>query len=185
MIDRVAADQWHALDDLVVGRGQTMRKPDGRDFISIDAWRAEDAETTPNRRRVGSTGERRERQYLVKLANLPRAAETPAGVRITGGGDEFRATADGAEIGVIRLSSSMRDDGTPRPARILFVEVRADQRRRGIGRALLLHALGDVHTRGFGLASTEVDETDTAAILLLEGVGARRASNSLELKWQK
>src|SRR4051812_3085679 len=36
---RVAPSQWHALeDDLVVGRGEASRRPDGRIFVSIDAW---------------------------------------------------------------------------------------------------------------------------------------------------
>ncbi|MGC1211247.1 MAG: GNAT family N-acetyltransferase [Micromonospora sp.] len=39
LISRVAPRQWHALeDDLVVGRGEVSRRPDGRMFVSIDAW---------------------------------------------------------------------------------------------------------------------------------------------------
>ncbi|MFF6995419.1 GNAT family N-acetyltransferase [Streptomyces sp. NPDC008313] len=39
LITRVADGQWHALDDdLVVGRGHAVRRPDGRLFVSIDAW---------------------------------------------------------------------------------------------------------------------------------------------------
>jgi ribosomal protein S18 acetylase RimI-like enzyme len=39
LISRVAPGQWHALaDDLVVGRGEASRRPDGRTFVSIDAW---------------------------------------------------------------------------------------------------------------------------------------------------
>jgi ribosomal protein S18 acetylase RimI-like enzyme len=39
LITRVAPGQWHALeDDLVVGRGEASRRPDGRMFVSIDAW---------------------------------------------------------------------------------------------------------------------------------------------------
>ena len=39
LIARVAAGVWHALeDDLVVGRGHAVRRPDGRRFVSIDAW---------------------------------------------------------------------------------------------------------------------------------------------------
>ncbi|WP_405639826.1 GNAT family N-acetyltransferase [Streptomyces sp. NBC_00019] len=39
MITRVADRQWHALDDdLVVGRGYAVHRPDGRLFVSIDAW---------------------------------------------------------------------------------------------------------------------------------------------------
>jgi ribosomal protein S18 acetylase RimI-like enzyme len=39
LISRVTSGQWHALeDDLVVGRGEASRRPDGRMFVSIDAW---------------------------------------------------------------------------------------------------------------------------------------------------
>jgi ribosomal protein S18 acetylase RimI-like enzyme len=39
VITRVAGRHWHALDDdLVVGRGDASRRPDGRLFLSIDAW---------------------------------------------------------------------------------------------------------------------------------------------------
>jgi len=39
VITRVADRQWHALDDdLVVGRGYAEHRPDGRLFVSIDAW---------------------------------------------------------------------------------------------------------------------------------------------------
>jgi ribosomal protein S18 acetylase RimI-like enzyme len=209
VITRVSADQWHALeDDLVVGRGNISRRPDGRAFISIDAWHdavfdrlaaamlaelpvplytmvdADDPNTISNWRRAGFAVQRRERQYLLVPLEAQTTARPPAGVTITGGEGVFRAEVEGAEVGVIRVLPLMREDGTPRIARIVSIEVRADQRRRGIGRALLVHALGALHARGFGIASTDVDETDTAAILLLEGVGARRASSSLELMWQ-
>lgn len=39
VITRVADRHWHALDDdLVVGRGYAEHRPDGRLFVSIDAW---------------------------------------------------------------------------------------------------------------------------------------------------
>lgn len=39
VITRVAETHWHALeDDRVVGRGEASRRPDGRLFLSIDAW---------------------------------------------------------------------------------------------------------------------------------------------------
>ena len=208
VITRVSDDQWHALeDDLVIGRGDTMRRSDGRPFISIDAWHdavfdrlaavmlaeltaplytvvdADDSETTSGWRRAGFADHRRERQYVLVPGEAQTTAALPAGVSFTGGEDVFRAEAEGAEVGVIRVLPSMRGNGTPRVARLVSIEVSADQRRRGIGRALLVHALGDLHARGFGIASTDVDESDTAAILLLEGVGARRASSSLELMW--
>jgi ribosomal protein S18 acetylase RimI-like enzyme len=39
VITRVADRQWHAVeDDLTVGRGDVSHRPDGRTFLSIDAW---------------------------------------------------------------------------------------------------------------------------------------------------
>jgi GNAT superfamily N-acetyltransferase len=38
-VTRIAAWRWHALDDdQVVGRGEVSQRPDGRPFLSIDAW---------------------------------------------------------------------------------------------------------------------------------------------------
>ncbi|WP_231956704.1 MULTISPECIES: GNAT family N-acetyltransferase [unclassified Actinoplanes] len=38
---RVSERHWHALvDDEVAGRGQVSRRPDGRAFVSVDAWQA-------------------------------------------------------------------------------------------------------------------------------------------------
>ncbi|MFF3491069.1 GNAT family N-acetyltransferase [Streptomyces sp. NPDC002795] len=39
VVTRVADHQWHALEnDEVVGRGHASHRPDGRRFISVDAW---------------------------------------------------------------------------------------------------------------------------------------------------
>jgi GNAT superfamily N-acetyltransferase len=90
MITRVADRQWHALDDdLVVGRGHAVHRPDGRLFVSIDAWHdaafdrlAEamltqlpaplhtvvdeaDVDLMAGWRRAGFTIRRREREYAV------------------------------------------------------------------------------------------------------------------------
>ena len=90
MITRVADGQWHALDDdVVVGRGHAEHRPDGRLFVSIDAWHnaafdllaeamvAElpaplytvvdeaDFELTAGWRRAGFTIRRREWEYVV------------------------------------------------------------------------------------------------------------------------
>jgi GNAT superfamily N-acetyltransferase len=201
VITRVAADHWHALDDdLVIGRGHTSVRPDGRRFISIDTWHdavfdrlaaamladlpaplstlvdADDPGTTANWRRAGFEIHRRDRQYLL----TPREAVPTPGVTVTGGDGEFRA--DG---GVIRVLPLMGSNGRPRIARIVSVEVRAGRRRRGIGGALLAHALGALHDAGFRIASADVGEADIAGIRLLEGAGARHLSSSLELLWQK
>ncbi|MEV7417576.1 GNAT family N-acetyltransferase [Streptomyces sp. NPDC089919] len=66
-------------------------------------------------------------------------------------------------------------------ARIGLIAVRADQRRLGIGRALLGHALGALHRAGTGSAWAEVDAANGPAAALFEGCGARRTGGYLEL----
>ncbi|MGZ0153368.1 GNAT family N-acetyltransferase [Kribbella sp. WER1] len=79
------------------------------------------------------------------------------------------AVRDGRYVGMIRLATHIR-----RP-RIGLVAVLAAERRRGIGRALLSHALRDT-----AAATAEVDETNTAALALFDDIG-RRTGRSLEL----
>ncbi|PWI20130.1 GNAT family N-acetyltransferase [Streptomyces sp. Act143] len=110
MITRVAERQWHALDDdLVVGRGLAQHRPDGRLFVTVDAWRdaafdrlAEtmvahlpaplytvvdeaDAESAAGWRRAGFAVRRREWEYVVptdpRVTGL-EAVEPPSGVTI-------------------------------------------------------------------------------------------------------
>ncbi|WP_327319818.1 GNAT family N-acetyltransferase [Streptomyces sp. NBC_01235] len=114
MITRVADRQWHALDDdLVVGRGHAAHRPDGRLFVSIDAWHdaafdrlAEamlaqlpaplytvvdeaDVELTAGWRRAGFTIRRREWEYVVptdpRVTGL-EAVLPPSGVTIVPAG---------------------------------------------------------------------------------------------------
>ncbi|WP_432030443.1 GNAT family N-acetyltransferase [Streptomyces sp. 1222.5] len=113
-VTRVADRQWHALeDDLVVGRGHAQHRPDGRLFVSIDAWNdaafdrlaeamvAElpaplhtvvdeaDVELTAGWRRAGFTIRRREWEYVVptdpRVTGL-EAVLPPAGVTIVPAG---------------------------------------------------------------------------------------------------
>ncbi|TCO45291.1 GNAT family N-acetyltransferase [Actinocrispum wychmicini] len=90
VITRVAERHWHALeDDLVVGRGETWRRPDGRVFLSVDAWHGAvfdqladailadlpkplytvvdeaDLDLTSHWQRAGFTTRRREWEYVV------------------------------------------------------------------------------------------------------------------------
>ncbi|MFF5705281.1 GNAT family N-acetyltransferase [Streptomyces sp. NPDC012794] len=85
------------------------------------------------------------------------------------------AVCDGAYVGLVRVAP------VPRRARIGLVAVRAGQRRRGVGRALLAQALGSLHRSGTGSAWAEADESNTAALALLEHLGARRTSGIVEL----
>jgi GNAT superfamily N-acetyltransferase len=78
-------------------------------------------------------------------------------------------------VGLIRLAL------IPRQPRIGLIAVRADQRRRGIARALLARVLGSLHRNGIASATAEVDESNVAAKALFEGSSARRIGTNLEL----
>ena len=123
MITRVADRQWHALDDdLVVGRGHAQHRPDGRLFVSVDAWHdaafdrlaqamlAElpaplytvvdeaDVELTAAWRRAGFTVRRREWEYVVptdpRITGL-EAVLPPPGVTIVPAGQADERPAAG------------------------------------------------------------------------------------------
>ncbi|MGW7661672.1 GNAT family N-acetyltransferase [Streptomyces sp. NPDC054756] len=245
-VTRVAYGQWHALeDDLVVGRGHLQHRPDGRLFISVDAWHdaafarlAEamtgalpaplhtvvdeaDTELTAAWRRAGFTVARREVEYAVptdpEVTGLG-AVVPPQGVTLVPAGraDEgmlrevdraVRAEVE-ATVGWRSMPAEVvpRAEGdtivdpslyavaaTPerhlglirvvrvkRP-RIGLLAVRAGERRRGVGRALLAHALGVLHRAGISEAWTEVDASNAAASALFRGAGARPVGSALEL----
>lgn len=107
VVTRVARTQWHALEaDQVVGRAETSRRPDGRLFLSADAWHSavfdqlahamltalpkplytvvdeDDHDLTAGWTRAGLTTRRREWEYLVPTnVAEPRP---PSGVTIIG-----------------------------------------------------------------------------------------------------
>jgi len=85
------------------------------------------------------------------------------------------AVRDDRYVGLVRVATMTR-----RP-RIGLVAVLAAEQRRGIARALLSHVLGGLHRSGFKAATAEIDETNTSATALFEGLGARRTGSSLEL----
>lgn len=246
MITRVADRQWHALDDdLVVGRGHAAHRPDGRLFVSIDAWHdtafdrlveamlAElptplhtvvdeaDTELTAAWQRAGFTIRRREWECVVPTdPRVTGLAEVlpPSGVTIVPAGqadegllravdrairDEVEASVGWqsmpAEVIPLPAGDTIVDPSkyavaaapdrylglirvvTVRRPRIGLLAVRAEERRRGIGRALLAHALGTLHRSGHTEAWAEVQESNQAASALFEGVGTRRVGSNLEL----
>ncbi|HEY2062408.1 MAG TPA: GNAT family N-acetyltransferase [Amycolatopsis sp.] len=115
LITRVAQRHWHALeDDRVVGRGEATHRPDGRVFVSIDAWYrpvfdqlAEamlpdlpkplytvvdeaDVDLTSQWERAGFTTRRREWEYLVPTDPAVTGLGSvlpPPGVKVLGVGE--------------------------------------------------------------------------------------------------
>ena len=104
VITQVAERQWHALDDdLVVGRGDASPRPDGRLFLSVDAWHDSvferlaavmlaalprplytvvdeaDLDLTARWRQAGLTTRRREWEYVMASGSVP--VPSPRGVR--------------------------------------------------------------------------------------------------------
>jgi GNAT superfamily N-acetyltransferase len=248
VVERLAHNQWHAVHDgLTVGRGDASRRPDGRLFVSIDAWHAPvfdhlaammvrdlpmplytvvdgtDVESASGWKRAGFTVGRLEQGYVVptdpQVTGLG-AVTVPAGVTIVPAGeadetllraldrairDEVATTGawstmpaevapypertavtdpskyaaavrDGRYLGLVRATSGSRR------ARIGMIAVLAAQQRRGIGRALLAHALGSLHRSGITSVAVDVSESNAAAVALLEGIGgAHHAGSVLEL----
>jgi ribosomal protein S18 acetylase RimI-like enzyme len=231
-ITRISERHWHALDDdQVVGRGEVWRRPDGRSFLSIDAWHGAvfdrlaaamlptlpkplytvvdeaDLDLITQWEQFGFGPRRREWELVVPAgitsASSPgvtiRPAEDeplreldrlireeidttvgwhnmPAEVFPVHDPSRYRvAVADGRYVGLVRVVP------LPRRPRIGLIAVRAGYRRRGIGRALLAEVLAAAHRAGQASASAEVNQSNTAALALFEGFGARRESSNLEL----
>ncbi|MER7845662.1 GNAT family N-acetyltransferase [Kitasatospora sp. NPDC096077] len=245
-VTRVSDTEWRAVaDGLVVGRGDASRRPDGRLFVSVDAWqetvfdrladamRADlpeplhtvadeaDTEAVSAWRRAGFTAARREWVHLVPtdpqvtglartrppqgvvilpaglaeegpLRELERVVRAeveagagwpampaqvlprPAGALVADPSKYAVARQGGRYVGLIRVSP-------PRRPRIGLLAVRAELHRRGIARALLAHALGELHRGGTATAWAEAAESNGAALALLEGIRARRTGSILEL----
>ncbi|GAA5153205.1 GNAT family N-acetyltransferase [Pseudonocardia eucalypti] len=243
VITRVAEGHWRAVaDDREIGRGEASRRPDGRIFLSIDAWHGvafdrlveamlaelprplhtmvdgTDHDSTARWERAGMAVRRREWLYQLPTTSRPEVVPPPAGVTLlpAGAADEgplreaYAAIRAEIEAGVgwaaMPVQVPAQPAGAPmdpsryavaagpdryeglvrvvarrRHARIGLVAVRADRRRRGIGRALLADVLAALHRGGIDTASADIDESNVAAMALFEGLGGRRAGSGLEL----
>ena len=243
VITRVTEGHWRAVaDDREIGRGDASRRPDGRIFVSVDAWHGAvfdrlaeamlaelprplhamvdgfDHDTTARWERAGMAVRRREWLYKMPTGSRPDAAPPPAGVTLLPVGAaeegplqeaysairaEIEATVGwaampvevparpvGAPIepsrcavaaGPDRYEGLVRVVARRRHARIGLIAVRADRRRRGIGRALVVDVLAALHRGGIDTASADIDESNVAAMALFEGVGGRRVGSGLEL----
>jgi ribosomal protein S18 acetylase RimI-like enzyme len=100
--------------------------------------------------------------------------EVPAGAPL----DPARfavAEVAGRYVGLVRVMARRRH------ARIGLVAVREALHRRGIARAMLAEVLCALHRGGVETASAEVDERNTAAIALFDGIGAQHVSGAVEM----
>jgi GNAT superfamily N-acetyltransferase len=127
-ITRIAQGQWHALeDDQVVGRAHASHRPDGRMFLSIDAWHdtvfdqlaaalltdlprplytvvdEADTDLRLNWLRAGFTTRRREWELLVPTVAGLGAGKPPAGVTIVPCGEA-------QESPLLALDRAIRDE---------------------------------------------------------------------------
>jgi GNAT superfamily N-acetyltransferase len=243
VITRVGEGLWRALaDDREVGRGEASRRPDGRTFLSVDAWHGAvfdrlaeamlaalprplhtlvdgtDDDSTARWGRVGMVVHRREWLYRLPTGPRPDAGPPPAGVVLLPLGaaevgplrEAYTAIRAGIEAtagwaampvemppeppggpvdpsryavaaGPDRYEGLVRVVARRRHARTATSPIRADRRRRGIGRALLVDVLAALHRGGIEAASADVDESNAAAVALAEGLGGRRVGSGLEL----
>jgi ribosomal protein S18 acetylase RimI-like enzyme len=107
VITRVTEGHWRAVaDDREIGRGDASRRPDGRIFLSVDAWHGAvfdrlaeamladlprplhtvvdgtDHDTTERWERAGMAVRRREWLYQVSTGSRPDAVPLPTGVTL-------------------------------------------------------------------------------------------------------
>ncbi|WP_084730003.1 GNAT family N-acetyltransferase [Streptacidiphilus neutrinimicus] len=102
---------------------------------------------------------------------LPR----PDGVTVVDPSKYAVAEVSGHYVGLVRVVPRRHE------ARIGLVAVLAEQRRRGVARALLADVLGALHRAGVTAAWAEVDESNIGAARLIEGLGGQRRGGILEL----
>jgi GNAT superfamily N-acetyltransferase len=69
----------------------------------------------------------------------------------------------------------------PKGPRLGLIAVSAPYRRRGLAKALLSRAFAVLDERGQTVVSAEVDQANVASTSLLEGMGAWRTGDSIEL----
>lgn len=100
---------------------------------------------------------------------LPEGLDTP-------GQHLFTAAADGAEVGILWLGLRQRA-GRPHVF-VLDIEVAADQRRRGFGRALMLAAEHEARALGADSIGLHVFGFNHGAVRLYESLGYRRTEES-------
>jgi ribosomal protein S18 acetylase RimI-like enzyme len=108
-------------------------------------------------------------------------AAMPVEVPVRPAGAPMDPSRYAVAAGPERYEGLVRVVARRRHARIGLVAVRADRRRRGIGRALLVDVLAALHRGGIDTASADIDESNVAAMALFDGVGARRVGSGLEL----
>lgn len=85
------------------------------------------------------------------------------------------AVLDGRYAGHARIAL------LPRRSRLGLVAVLAAHRRRGLARAMLAELLGSLHRDGITSVFTEIDDRNTPARALFDGIGAQQVGGAMEL----
>ncbi|MEU0884905.1 GNAT family N-acetyltransferase [Lentzea sp. NPDC005914] len=172
----------HELVDCWLRAGMTIRRREWEYVVPTDPRVTGQAVPPPGVTIVpAEDGPLRELDRVVR-AEVEESvgwSEMPAEVLVRPVGDKWSnytvAAEDGEYAGLVRVAQLTR------LPRIGLVAVRAARQRRGIGRALLTHALAVLHEAGIAAASAEVSETNVAATALFESIGARRTTSTVEM----
>jgi hypothetical protein len=152
-ITRVADRQWHASEgDLVVGRGHAHQRPDGRLFVSIDAWH-------------DAAFDRLAEPMSAKLPRPLHMVVDEADVELMAGWRRAGFTVRRRE-GEYAVPTDPREDTVVAPSKYA-VAATPDR--------------GTLHRAGFVSARAEVQESNRAASALFEGFGAQPAGSKPEL----
>jgi ribosomal protein S18 acetylase RimI-like enzyme len=192
---------WRALDGGdVVGAVTAFLRPDNRWFIWLDSCRrdahqplvaavvgnvasdlyanADDADPEAAARFVelGFTLSRREGIYLIPT-DPARTGLADVAVPDDFDPATYLVAADASGGGYIGLARVWVGPGTPR---LGLIGVLPPYQRRGVARALLARAFGVLHERGQAEVTFEIDDTNTASLTLLGGMGAIRKAGTVE-----